>query len=178
MAKPITVFSNTHSLVFDKYNLKLAVVLICPNNVSRLWCLISSDLLFNVLNISRQFLSICVSMHGKFLNIAKVYSANDYTARRSLWKNLSNLQDSWCIIGDFNTLLASDESKGGSIPNQVSCFLFNSWVNSNKLLDMPITSPFFTWSNGKSGTHRIEHKLDHAFVTVIVLSSGIIIDFS
>ena len=28
---------------------------------------------------------------------------------------------------------------------------------------MPITSPFFTWSNGKSGTHRIEHKLDHAF---------------
>jgi len=56
----MTVFSNTHSLVFDKYNLKLAVVLICPNNVSRLWCLIISDLVFNVLNISRQFLSIYV----------------------------------------------------------------------------------------------------------------------
>ncbi|KAL9328827.1 hypothetical protein ACSQ67_003830 [Phaseolus vulgaris] len=60
-----------------------------------------------------------MSMHGKFLNIAKVYSANDYTARRSLWKTLSNLQDSWCILGDFNTVLASDESKGGSIPNQI-----------------------------------------------------------
>ncbi|KAK7368386.1 hypothetical protein VNO80_10411 [Phaseolus coccineus] len=41
-----------------------------------------------------KFVSISASRHVKFLNIAKVYSANAYIARRSLWKNLSNLQDS------------------------------------------------------------------------------------
>jgi len=99
-------------------------------------------------------------MQGKVLNVASIYGANSYSAKRVLWPDLNNLQGPWCVLGYFNVIFFVAVARGGSLPNNLSCAKFHDWINSNELLVIPSSGASFTWSNGRLGNQRIERKLD------------------
>ena len=97
------------------------------------------------------------------MNVAGVYRAIFYFARRILWSDLNNLQGPWCVLGDFNPFFFVAEARGVSLPNNLSCAEFHDWINLNELLSIPSLGASFTWSNGRLGNQRIERKLDKVF---------------
>jgi len=73
--------------------------------------------------------------------------------------------DPWCIIGDFNDLLTSDDKRGGSERPTWLYNGFRSAVNDCNLHDLPLEGYPFRWFKSL-GTHRaIEERLDRAFHT-------------
>lgn len=70
-----------------------------------------------ILNYSRNFINLIVEdqVHGEW-RLTGYYGYPEQGRRRSAWDMLRNLRDMsatpWCIIGDFNDLLSSDEKKG------------------------------------------------------------------
>jgi len=63
-----------------------------------------------------------------------IYGATSYHVRMSLWIGLSNLRGQCCLFWNFNAILSAGESKGGFLPNSVSCADFNDWINNNELI--------------------------------------------
>lgn len=101
-------------------------------------------------------------MQGEICNIACVYSANTCVTIRHLWRNLDLLTGVWCILGDFNVVLLTEECFGGSAPNQVSYNEILDWMNYNNLSNMFFSCAGFTWSNWRRGQQIIESRLDRA----------------
>jgi len=50
-----------------------------------------------------------------------VYGKNSIALRKQLWEDLrmfaNNMQEAWCVLGDFNTVLARKDRIGGRISN-------------------------------------------------------------
>ncbi|KAI5443522.1 hypothetical protein KIW84_012242 [Lathyrus oleraceus] len=60
---------------------------------------------------------------------------------------------------DFNIILGSHEYDGTSSPARGPMEDFVTWTDQNHLIDMPIVSSKFTWSNGRSGPHHTRKRL-------------------
>ncbi|XP_026410064.1 uncharacterized protein LOC113305190 [Papaver somniferum] len=92
--------------------------------------------------------------------------ANSYTMnRRDLWKDLygiSLLDKSWLIIGDFNTVLNTNEKKGGRSLLTSAMSDFNDCVDSCGLIQAPKSGLVFSWCNGRVGKKIILCNLDRA----------------
>jgi len=110
-----------------------------------------------------QFVSICMLWQGVPLYFVGVYASSFYDRRLFLWNDLTNLQGSKCILGDFNVVLFVKESKEDNPHNLVSTNEFGSWVNSNNLLTLPHSGSFYTFTNDRLGAHRVDRKLDKIF---------------
>jgi len=82
------------------------------NKVVKIWCLSVSNLVQNFL-VNDQFISVTCLLHDKSFSFASVYGANTYLTRRFLWRDLSFFTRPWCIMGDFNVVLSTDDCKGG-----------------------------------------------------------------
>jgi len=66
LAEPMTIFfSDKHALFFQILNYLLCVSSNNSNSVSRLWCLVRNDLVFNVINSIVQYIYILLC-RGKF----------------------------------------------------------------------------------------------------------------
>jgi len=66
-------------------------------------------------------------------------------------------------------VVISNEKKVGNVPNNISCADFQDWLNDCDMLDIPIQSHEFTWSNGRRGNQRIDMRLDRAVCGVSCL---------
>ena len=86
--------------------------------------------------------------------------------RRESWnllRNLSNLfQLPWCIIGDFNDILASDEKKGRSDRQPWLIQGFRQAVLDAGLADVHMDGYAFTWFKSLGTVRAVEEKLDRA----------------
>ncbi|KAI9099052.1 hypothetical protein K1719_024819 [Acacia pycnantha] len=60
----------------------------------------------------------------------------------------TNLSSPWLLAGDFNAITNQDERRGGASRRAHGCPLFNSFINSNGLIDMGFNGPRFTWRRG------------------------------
>uniref|UniRef100_A0A803QNJ8 Reverse transcriptase domain-containing protein n=1 Tax=Cannabis sativa TaxID=3483 RepID=A0A803QNJ8_CANSA len=96
---------------------------------------------------------------NSFLTV--VYASNNRTERHILWKDLCGLytDEYWCIMGDFNDILAKEERVGQRVRTYPDSE-FLSCVNFCKLEDVKASGNFFTWSNKQPGADRIYSKID------------------
>lgn len=100
-----------------------------------------------------------------------VYASTNYITRRKLWLSLSNIISNipWTFIGDFNSIVSTDEYKGSHTPAKVPIKDFFDWTDSNQLIHIPILGNSFTWCNGRRDRKITEKKIDRAICNLDLL---------
>ncbi|RVW50737.1 Transposon TX1 uncharacterized 149 kDa protein [Vitis vinifera] len=79
-----------------------------------------------------------------------VYGPNNSALRKDFWVELSDIAElaspRWCVGGDFNVIRRSSEKLGGSrlTPSMKD---FDDFISDCELIDLPLRSASFTWSN-------------------------------
>ncbi|RVW92050.1 hypothetical protein CK203_037097 [Vitis vinifera] len=82
--------------------------------------------------------------------LSAVYGPNNSALRKDFWMELSDIfglsSPRWCVGGDFNVIRRSSEKLGGSrlTPNMKD---FDDFIRDCELIDSPLRSAPFTWSN-------------------------------
>lgn len=99
-------------------------------------------------------------IHGRFISsddeffIFNIYAPCDNGAKQLLWNSLSvYLQrlvgKNVCLCGDFNAVRTMDERKSRGVAIQsFDCVPFNTFIDSNVLVDLPLHGRSFTWYKG------------------------------
>ena len=116
-----------------------------------------------------------IAVYGQHLKtsyrcvVVNVYSSCSLRGKKTLWEDISKVRQSshvlaWCICGDFNAVRSSNERKGitdrGEQKSEVNGF--NSFIDSNFLLDLPLVGKKFTWFK-PDGTAK--SRIDRVLVT-------------
>nr|GEZ76927.1 RNA-directed DNA polymerase, eukaryota, reverse transcriptase zinc-binding domain protein [Tanacetum cinerariifolium] len=82
---------------------------------------------------------------SKFFLIISIYAPQELSDRKVLWDYLHFIIDNWAdevvIMGDFNEVRTQDE-RFGSIFNIQGAAIFNSFISSSGLVDVPIGGMF------------------------------------
>ncbi|GAU43965.1 hypothetical protein TSUD_283920 [Trifolium subterraneum] len=105
----------------------------------------------NVIAIDEQHVSFLIEDGYKGFGITADYASTNYITRRLLWSTLANLQHQpWCLVGDFNTILGSNEHRED----------FQNWTDNNNLIHIPMRGANFTWNNGRRVNQHTEKRLD------------------
>jgi len=68
--------------------------------------------------------------------------------------------DFFILVGDFNVILRSDDSRGGVGRKLQSQLDFKDFVDRNSLFEIPMGNGTFTWTNRRLGFSNIAKKLD------------------
>lgn len=88
------------------------------NKCSKLWCFWNNELDCDVIDNSRQQITLKIKGDEHTYWITAVYAWNNAVKRRKLWNKLrsmsSRVNGPWTILGDFNTIMAPGEKKGGT----------------------------------------------------------------
>lgn len=73
----------------------------------------------------------------------------------------------WCIIGDFNDLLFTDEKRGekrGGRDHPRSCLLgFGNAIRDSELMDLGFVGEKFTWEKSRGKVNWVQERLDRGF---------------
>nr|GEZ90924.1 RNA-directed DNA polymerase, eukaryota [Tanacetum cinerariifolium] len=95
-----------------------------------------------------------VAIKGKWIHSSKnyliisIYVSQELYDKKVLWDYLHFIIDNWAgevvIIGDFNEVRTQDE-RFGSIFNIQGAAIFNSFISSSGLVDVPMGGCSFTW---------------------------------
>ncbi|VFQ96632.1 unnamed protein product [Cuscuta campestris] len=98
-----------------------------------------------------------------------VYGFNELEERKSLWKDIetyASSNEAWCVIGDFNVVLTSEDRKGGNPVSNGETADFRDCLEKCGLEEMPFSGPYFTWNNKQKGGDRIYSKLDRMVANI------------
>jgi exonuclease III len=76
-----------------------------------------------------------------------------------------NNNPNWCLFGDFNILLSSDEKSGGNPLDPNLTTSFRNTISLCDLQDLGYKGNTFTWTNRQQGDHLIEARLDRFLAT-------------
>nr|GEX78691.1 RNA-directed DNA polymerase, eukaryota [Tanacetum cinerariifolium] len=84
------------------------------------------------------------------LLVITIYAPQDLSERRLLWEYLHHLLDLWdgesILLGDFNEVRFKHE-RYGSVFNPNGANVFNNFIASSSLVDLPMDGYSFTWSH-------------------------------
>ncbi|KAJ8750588.1 hypothetical protein K2173_015755 [Erythroxylum novogranatense] len=98
-----------------------------------------------------------------FFFITFVYGSPQIQGCKKLWENLSLMaelvQGPWMLTGDFNSILFTDERKGGAIRNPRGCRMFQEFMFETGLQDIGFNGLQCTWCLGS-----LFQRLDKAVV--------------
>ncbi|GAU45885.1 hypothetical protein TSUD_401090, partial [Trifolium subterraneum] len=98
--------------------------------------------------------------HGRFLSsnetfyVMNIYAPCDLGAKQRLWNSLSVRLQSLagrrvCVCGDFNAVRCQEERRSSRVgPSQADHIPFNSFIEDNNLVDLPLGGRKFTWYRG------------------------------
>ncbi|KAI0531018.1 hypothetical protein KFK09_000567 [Dendrobium nobile] len=79
-----------------------------------------------------------------------VYAACTILNRLNLWEQLlnfaNNINEPWCVGGDFNIIANANERRGGKCPNYKAMEDFNEMINDCNLNDIGFYGSPFTWN--------------------------------
>ncbi|PNY14675.1 ribonuclease H [Trifolium pratense] len=120
-----------------------------------------------VLNYSRNFINLIVKEKEEDeWRLTCYYGYPERGRRRKAWDLLRELRDMsdlpWCIIGDFNDLLAQEDKKGNHPHPNWLCNGFRSAVCDCDLTDIHLEGYPFTWTKSRGSPNVIEERLDRA----------------
>ncbi|GJY75406.1 RNA-directed DNA polymerase, eukaryota [Tanacetum coccineum] len=107
----------------------------------------------------------CWVPSGTKILIISVYAPQDIVGKRMLWDCLCHVKDNWngeCIImGDFNEVRTKEERFGSKFNSQ-DAFIFNNFILSAGLVDIPLGGYSFMWAH-KTATKM--SKLDRFLIS-------------
>lgn len=99
------------------------------------------------------------------LHITNVYAPSDHSLKQSFLDELASIappsHTPWLLLGDF-ILMRHAHDKNNSAFRQNEADLFNQYINSLSLLELPLLDRAFTWSNKRD--HPTLERLDRVFV--------------
>nr|GEU69533.1 hypothetical protein [Tanacetum cinerariifolium] len=120
-----------------------------------------------VISFSDQVLHTCVIFKPdkKELFCSFIYAHNRYIQRCALWQNLSIYMSyirnrPWCILGDFNVSLTSDDSFVGTSCIDTCMHDFQDCVDSIRVSDVNSIGLHFTWNQKPKGDDGILKKIN------------------
>ncbi|KAJ8435058.1 hypothetical protein Cgig2_015563 [Carnegiea gigantea] len=100
---------------------------------------------------------------SKQFYLSTVYGMNHKSQRQHLWNDLitvsHNLASAWCIIGDFNTILAKEDRIEGNEVQESDVRELNSLIDECTLHELKSLGPYFSQTN-----KSIYSWIDHAFI--------------
>nr|DAD24153.1 TPA_asm: hypothetical protein HUJ06_025616 [Nelumbo nucifera] len=73
---------------------------------------------------------------------------------------LENSTRPWCICGDLNLIVSSNEKQGGCAVSRGETSLLSQAISECNLIDLGSSSPPFTWTNRRDESHLISKRLD------------------
>lgn len=116
-----------------------------------------------------QFVALDVIQPVMEWSMVIVYASPDGVLRKRLWRDLSKddlgLYKEWLAVGDFNSVLSSDEVSSPGNFNERRSKGIKEWIFSEGLLDPGFSGPTFTWTRGKDGQNFRGARLDRALCT-------------
>jgi hypothetical protein len=117
------------------------------------------------------YVGVCLDwgVHKHRCFVVNVYSKCELANKRRLWDSILMSKGGfgggvWCVVGDFNAVLHSDERRGinsqSSFDVSLETIEFNNFVSNMELMDLPVLGRKFTWChpNGRSMS-RIDRAL-------------------
>jgi hypothetical protein len=125
----------------------------------------------NITNYSLNHIDIEIvdALNGNW-RITGFYGFPEGGRRRASWNFLRHLsqisQLPWCIIGDFNDILSSEEKRGRTDRPEWLIQGFRDAVTDAGLVDIGLTGYPFTWFKSLGTARAVEEKLDRALATV------------
>ncbi|KAJ8442966.1 LOW QUALITY PROTEIN: hypothetical protein Cgig2_019539 [Carnegiea gigantea] len=123
---------------------------------------------FNILEIEYKFIHTRVTQLLSHKNFCAtfVYGFNHAQQRKPLWEDLETIshqmQEAWCILGDFNTILWKEDKMGGDEVEDYELQELQSCLDSYELTEMPYSGANYTWSN-KTVWSRIDRALINGY---------------
>lgn len=133
-----------------------------------IWCLWDETIWkVRILDSSDQFAHLQVTWKGRiFWYITVVYASPRFAPRQKLWEDLGeiaeSMEDPWVVLGDFNSIMANHERRGGS-PNFAIRGMrkFYDMIHACNLLDAGFQGSPFTWRHG-----RLFQRLDRVLINL------------
>ena len=103
--------------------------------------------------------------HKQFF-LTLVYAHNQAEARQPLWEDLiniaQNMDEAWCVLGDFNSVLGYGDRMGGTEVKDFEIKSFANCTNLHNLQEMRYQGPYYTWLNKMVWT-----RIDMVFTNVM-----------
>jgi len=91
-----------------------------------------------------------VSTLNKFF-ITYVYGFNQAQHRHALWSDLqsiaAHMTEAWCVLGDFNAILHTEDRMGGTDVTDSEIRDFADCVFNCELQEMRSTGAYYSWTN-------------------------------
>ncbi|XP_050222781.1 uncharacterized protein LOC126672876 [Mercurialis annua] len=116
-----------------------------------------------VLGWSNHYVDLCINSDQSW-RLTGFYGCPERSRRRESWDFLQNLSLAsslpWCVLGDFNDILAFEEKKGGVAQPNWLVNGFRDTVSNCGLVDIGAAGYKYTWSRGRGDGRRVEERLD------------------
>ncbi|KAK6131005.1 hypothetical protein DH2020_035250 [Rehmannia glutinosa] len=117
--------------------------------------------------------SFCVEVECEYsiglgsLWVVFVYASPDDQTRLGQWDFLVSAKqkwgDNWILGGDFNDIRCHEEKRGGNKRADSSFINFNNFISNMAMVEIPLVSGEFTWTNNRQKENFVEEKLDMFF---------------
>ncbi|XP_026416598.1 uncharacterized protein LOC113312041 [Papaver somniferum] len=109
--------------------------------------------------------SFIVDPHG----FSAVYGSTNKVCRKRVWDEMNVISgvpnEGWMIMGDLNTIAASQEKRGGRKPTCSQLNELNDVMRNCGLLDLGDNGPRWNWNKKRVGLANIKERLDRVLVT-------------
>ncbi|XXG86452.1 hypothetical protein AAC387_Pa11g1346 [Persea americana] len=158
ISEPMSSFHSTSSLGLSSFDFDTFHSNSPHLATLNLWCFLNSNhhLATSIFNASSQHLIMLFSNPTSGLStfITGVYDSTNPTHRKNLWQILINTSPTtlpWCVLGDFNAILAHDEKLSLRQATPSSLKDFQTVVIQADLSDISLSGGKFTWSNNRKG---------------------------
>lgn len=124
---------------------------------------------------SKQVLHLALSTPSlNTLIVLVTYDSQQVNIQKKVWRELTrlaSLEVPWCILGDFNSIVSSEEHiKGCFNYYNHKAHAFSNFISFNALLDIGFIGSAFSWCNGQSGHAKRWARLDQCLVNTCYTS--------
>ena len=95
--------------------------------------------------------------------LSMIYGMNQESQRVHLWKDLQDIahqmDEAWCLMGDFNTLRFKDDRIGGNEVQEGELRELANLLETCEIHELKSTGAYFSWTN-----RTIWSRIDHVFL--------------
>jgi hypothetical protein len=164
------VHANKISEIKNKLNFEESFAVDRTGRSGGLALLWKNKLNCRIISYSQNYINVEINQEGKRpWRFTGFYGYPERDRMRDSWNLLRMLAQDvylpWCVMGDFNDMLSSEDKRGGVAQPQWLIRGFREAVQDSGLIDLPMDGYPFTWTKGRRATNPTEERLDRAMVT-------------